>query len=344
VVNFLPSPIDLPPVKGTDPNTGAEMIRNPNDNEPFSALAFKIATDPYVGTLTYFRVYSGTLKKGSYVLNTRSGVKERVGRLLRMHANQREEVDEALAGDIAATVGFKDTKTGDTLSDEDNQIVLEKIFFPDPVISIRIEPKTKADEEKLGVALKKLAEEDPTFRVKRDEETGETIISGMGELHLEIIVDRLKRELKVDANVGRPQVAYKESIKNEVEAQGKYIRQSGGKGQYGDVYLRLKPKKRGEGFEFIDAIKGGVIPKEYISAVEKGAKEAMDKGIVAGYPMIDIEVTAFDGSYHEVDSSEIAFKIAASMAFQEAARKAQPYLLEPVMKTEVIVLLNSWET
>ncbi|MDO8436186.1 MAG: elongation factor G, partial [bacterium] len=336
VIDYLPSPLDLPPVKGVDPKTGEETERKPNDEESFSALVSKIATDPYVGTLTYFRVYSGQLKKGSYLLNPTTGEKERIGRILRMHAAEREEVEEVFTGDIAATVGLKNTSTGHTLCDENEPILLEKIIFPEPVISIRIEPKTKADQEKMGVSLKKLMEEDPTFRMKGDIETGETIISGMGELHLEIIVDRLKREFKVEVNVGKPQVAYKETIKEEAEAEGKYIKQSGGRGQYGHVYLRLEPKERGQGFEFIDEIKGGIIPREYIPAIGKGVKEAMDKGVVSGYPMIDLSATLFDGSYHEVDSSEIAFKIAGSMAFQAAAKKAHPVLLEPIMKLEVI--------
>jgi elongation factor G len=334
---YLPSPIDLPPVRGSDPKTGNEIERRADDSEPFSALAFKIATDPYVGSLTFFRVYSGSLVKGSYLLNSNTGEKERIGRILRMHAAEREEVSEIFAGDIAATVGLKNTKTGNTLCDEANPIVLEKITFPEPVISIRIEPKTKADQEKMGLALKRLAEEDPTFRIKSDLETGETIISGMGELHLEIIVDRMKREFKVEGNVGRPQVAYKETIKGEAQAEGKYIRQSGGRGQYGHVYLRVKPLERGKGFAFIDEIKGGIIPREFIPAVEKGIKEAMDKGIVAGYPFVDTEVTLYDGSFHEVDSSEIAFKIAGSMAFQEAAKKAKTVILEPIMKLEIVV-------
>ena len=337
VCHYLPNPIDLPAIKGIDPKTGQESERKASDTESFSALAFKIAADPYVGTLTYFRVYSGTLQKGSYLLNTTTGEKERIGRILRMHSNTREEVDEVFTGDIAATVGLKNTSTGHTLCDENNPIVLEKISFPEPVISIRIEPKTKDDQERMGMSLKRLSEEDPTFRVKGDIETGETIISGMGELHLEIIVDRMKREFRVDANVGRPQVAYKETIREKVEAEGKYIKQSGGRGQYGHVYLRLEPKERGQGFEFLDEIRGGTIPREYIPAVEKGIKEAMDKGVVAGYPMVDLSAALFDGSYHEVDSSEIAFKIAAAMAFQDAAKKAKPVLLEPVMKLEVIV-------
>jgi len=337
VVDYLPSPVELPAVKGTDPKTGGEIERNPSDTESFSALAFKIATDPYVGTLTYFRVYSGSLKKGSYVLNTSTGERERIGRILRMHANDREEVEEIFCGDIGATVGLKNTSTGHTLCDEANPIVLEKITFPEPVISIRIEPKTKADQEKMGTALRRLMDEDPTFRVKGDIETGETIISGMGELHLDIIADRLRREFKVEANVGRPQVAYKETIKEEAEAEGKYIRQSGGRGQYGHVFLRVEPKERGKGFEFLNEIKGGIIPQEFIPAVEKGIKEAMDKGVVAGYPMVDLSCALYDGSFHEVDSSEIAFKIAGSMAFQAAAKRAKAIILEPIMKLEVVI-------
>ncbi|MBI1971369.1 MAG: elongation factor G [Candidatus Wildermuthbacteria bacterium] len=337
VIDYLPSPADLPPVKGIDPKTGQEITRSPSDAEPFAALAFKIAADPYVGTLTFFRVYSGTLQKGSYLLNTTSGETERISRMFRMHANDREEVDELFAGDIAATIGLKATSTGHTLCLPESPIVLEKISFPEPVISIRIEPKTKADQEKMGLALKRLSEEDPTFRVKSDLETGDTLIAGMGELHLEIIVDRMKREFSVEANVGRPQVAYKETIKHEAEAEGKYVRQSGGRGQYGHVFLRVKPKERGTGFEFVDKIKGGAIPQEFIPAVEKGVKEATDKGILAGYPVVDLEAMLFDGSFHEVDSSEFAFKIAASMALQAAAKRADPVLLEPVMRLEVIV-------
>ena len=337
VIYYLPSPLEVPPVSGIDPRTGQETQRKADDNESFSALAFKIASDPYVGTLTYFRIYSGSLKKGSYVLNANTGEKERLGRILRMHANEREEVEELFTGDIASTVGLKNTSTGHTLCDESKPIVLEQITFPEPVISIRIEPKTKADQEKMGLALKKLSEEDPTFKIKTDQETGETIISGMGELHLDIICDRMKREFKVEANAGRPQVAYKETIRNEIESEGKYIRQSGGRGQYGHVWLRLEPKERGSGFEFIDEIKGGTIPREFIPAAEKGVKEAMDKGILAGYPVVDVAVTLYDGSFHEVDSSEIAFKIAASAAFQEGAKRAKPLILEPIMKLEVVI-------
>ncbi|MBI2450495.1 MAG: elongation factor G [Candidatus Nealsonbacteria bacterium] len=337
VVYYLPNPLDLPPVKGQDPRTGESLERKADDKEPFSALAFKIATDPYVGALTFFRVYSGTLLRGSYVLNTATGEKERISRILRMHANEREEVEELYAGDIAATVGLKSTGTGHTLCDEAHPIVLEKISFPEPVISIKIEPKTKADQERMGLSLKRLSEEDPTFKIKSDLETGETLIAGMGELHLEILVDRLKREFKVEANVGRPQVAYKETIKQEAEAEGKYIRQSGGRGQYGHVWLRVVPKNRGEGFEFIDEVKGGTIPHEFIPAVEKGIKESLDKGVVAGYPIVDMSATLYDGSYHEVDSSEVAFKIAGSMALQAAVKKAKPILLEPIMKIEVVI-------
>ncbi|MEK7146698.1 MAG: elongation factor G [Patescibacteria group bacterium] len=336
VIDYLPSPLDLPPVKGTNPKTGAEINRKLDDSEPFSALAFKIASDPFVGSLTYFRVYSGILKRGSYILNAVKNNQERVGRILRMHANHREEVEEMYAGDLGGLVALKNTTTGDTLCDPENPIILEKIIFPEPVIGIRIEPKTKADQEKMGIALRRLADEDPTFRVSGDLETGETIISGMGELHLEIIVDRMKREFGVEANVGRPQVAYKETILGKSEAEGKYIRQSGGRGQYGHVWLKVEPLERGKGFEFVDAIKGGTIPKEFIPAVEKGVKEATTRGVVAGYPVIDLQVTLYDGSFHEVDSSEAAFKIAGSMAFQEAAKRAKPVILEPIMKIQVI--------
>ena len=337
VVDYLPSPADLPPVKGLDPKTGEEISREPSDAAPFAALAFKLQSDPYVGQLTFFRVYSGMLKAGSYVLNSATGDQERVGRILRLHANHREEVKEIFAGEIGAAVGLKNTKTGDTLSDPEEPIRLEKIEFPEPVVAMRIEPKTKQDQERMGLALKRLSEEDPTFRIKSDEETLETIISGMGELHLEIIVDRMKREFKVEANVGRPQVAYKETIRNTAEAEGKYIRQSGGRGQYGHVWLRVEPQERGAGYEFENAIRGGVIPQEFVPAAEKGVKEGLEKGVVAGYPLVDIKVTLYDGSYHEVDSSEIAFKIASSIALQEAAKRAKPVLLEPVMKVEVIV-------
>ncbi len=340
VVDFLPSPLDLiesKPIKGINPKTGKEVVRRPADDEPFTALAFKIAADPFVGTLTYFRVYSGTLRRGSYILNSTKDEQERVGRIVRIHANEREEVEEVFAGDIAGLVGMKNTSTGDTLCDPENPIILEKPVFPEPVISMKIEPKTKADQERLGIALRKLQEEDPTFRVKGDPETMETIISGMGELHLEILVDRMFREFKVEANVGRPQVAYKETIKLTAEAEGKYIRQSGGRGQYGHCWLRVEPLERGKGYEFVDAIKGGIIPQEFIPAVEKGVKEAMEKGVLAGYPLVDLRVTLYDGSYHEVDSSEAAFKIAGSIALQEAVKKANLVLLEPIMKVEVIV-------
>jgi len=337
IVDYLPSPLDVPPVKGFIPGDEETIVeRKTSDDEPFAALAFKIATDPFVGKLSFVRVYSGSLKSGSYVLNTSSGKKERIGRILRMHANHREEINEIFSGDIAAVVGLKDTTTGNTLCDEDHPIVLESITFPEPVISVAIEPKTKADQEKMSIALQKLAEEDPTFQVHTDEETMQTIIEGMGELHLDIIVDRMKREFKVEANVGKPQVAYKETIRKEAEAEGKYIKQSGGRGQYGHCYIRLQPNEAGKGFEFSDEIKGGVIPKEYIPAIEKGIKEAMGKGVLAGYPVIDVKAICYDGSYHEVDSSEAAFKIAGSMAFQEAARRAGIVLLEPMMSVEVV--------
>ena len=336
VANFLPSPTDKGSVLGKDPKGGDELTRKPLDSEPFSALAFKIATDPFVGKLAFFRVYSGTLSAGSYILNTRSGNRERVGRLVRLHANQREEIKEVYAGDIAALVGPKDTFTGDTLCTQDNPVTLESITFPEPVISVAIEPRTKADQEKMGLAMQKLAEEDPTFRVRSDEETAQTIISGMGELHLEIIVDRMKREFKVEANVGAPQVAYKETIKKTVEQEGKYIRQTGGRGQYGHVRIRLEPLEHGAGREYVDEIVGGIIPKEYIPAVGKGIMEAADNGVIGGYPVIDFRAALYDGSYHEVDSSEIAFKIAGSKAFQDAVRRADPVLLEPIMKVEVV--------
>lgn len=335
VVDYLPSPIDIGEVKGTDPKTGNELVRKVSDDEPFSGLAFKIATDPFVGRLTYVRVYSGKVNSGSYVINATNGKKERVGRVLQMHANHREDLEEGLAGEIVGIVGLKDTRTGDTLCEEGKLIVLEKIVFPEPVIQIAIEPKTKADSEKMSIALQKLAEEDPTFRVKTDEETNQTIISGMGELHLEIIVDRMKREFKVEANIGKPQVAYKETIRKRVEAEGKFVRQSGGKGQFGLVNLYVEPSEKGKGFEFVNEIKGGAIPKEYIPAVQEGIEEALKNGVLAGYPMQDIKVTLFDGKYHEVDSSEMAFKIAGSIGFKEGARRANPVLLEPIMAVEV---------
>ena len=337
VVEYLPNPLEMPPTKGVAPRTGEEIECHPDENEPFAALAFKIATDPFVGSLTYFRVYSGKLAKGSYVLNSTKDSKERIGRILLMHANDREEIEEIRAGEIGAAVGLKNTTTGDTLSDEKRPVILEQIVFPEPVISQKIEPKTKADQEKMGLALRRLGDEDPTFRIKTDQETGEVIISGMGELHLEIIVDRMKREFKVEANVGRPQVAYRETIRKTAEAEGKYIRQSGGRGQYGHVWLRVEPGERASGFEFINEIRGGVIPQEYIPASEKGIIEAMEKGIKAGFPLVDMKVALYDGSFHEVDSSEAAFKIAASMALQEACKRATVVLLEPVMKVEVVV-------
>ena len=337
IIDYLPSPLDIPPIKGMGVNSEEEEERLVSDDEPFSALAFKIVTDPYVGKLAYFRVYSGSLKSGSYVLNSTKGKKERIGRILLMHANKREEVDEVFAGDIAAAVGLKDTSTGDTLCDGDHPIVLETMEFPEPVIRVAIEPKTKASQDKMATALAKLAEEDPTFKTYTDEETGQTIIAGMGELHLEIIVDRLLREFKVEANVGSPQVAYKESIQTAAEAEAKYVRQSGGRGQYGHVKIKVEPQEPGAGYEFVNAIVGGVIPKEYIPAVDNGIQEALESGVLAGYPVLDIKVTLYDGSYHEVDSSEMAFKIAGSMAVRDAIMKAKPVLLEPMMKVEVIV-------
>ena len=333
---YLPSPTDVPAAEGVHPKSGDEMTRKPDDSEPFSALAFKIATDPFVGKLAFFRVYSGTLEAGSYVMNASTGNKERVGRIVRMHANSREEVDKVYAGDIAAIVGLKGTTTGNTLCDPANPILLESITFPEPPVSIAIEPKTKADQEKMSTALQRLAEEDPTFRVKVDDETGQTIISGMGELHLEIIVDRMKREFKVEANIGQPQVAYRETIRDTKEIESKYIKQSGGRGQYGHVYLRLEPQEAGEGFEFVDQIKGGVVPKEYIPAVRNGVEEAMNNGVIAGYPVVDMKVTLYDGSYHDVDSSEVAFKVAGSMGLKDGVKQAKPVLLEPVMKVEVV--------
>ncbi len=335
VINYLPAPIDLPSVSGIELKTKEEVTRETTDDAPFSSLAFKIATDPYVGHLCYFRSYSGILESGSYILNTSTNKKERVGRIVRMHANKREEVKEVYAGDIAAIVGLKGTTTGDTLCDPENPITLENIEFPEPVISIAIEPKTKADQEKMGLALKKLAEEDPTFKIKGDAETGQTIISGMGELHLEVLVDRMFREFSVEANVGKPQVAYRETIKKDSQAEGKYIRQTGGRGQYGHVWLRIEPQEQGKGFEFVSEIKGGIIPQEYIPAVGKGVKEAMERGVVAGYPLVDIKVVLYDGSFHDVDSSESAFKIAGSIALQEAVKRADPVLLEPIMKLQV---------
>ena len=338
IIEYLPSPVDVPPIKGilNDKNE-SEGERKSSDDDPFAALAFKIATDPFVGTLTFFRVYSGVLKSGDTVYNPVKAKKERVGRILQMHANSREELKEVRAGDIAAAVGLKDIVTGDTLCDQNNIITLERMEFPDPVISVAVEPKTKPDQEKMGIALGKLAQEDPSFRVHTDEESGQTIISGMGELHLEIIIDRLKREFKVEANVGKPQVAYRETIRKTLEkVEGKFVRQSGGRGQYGHVVFKIEPRNPGEGFEFVNEIVGGVIPKEYIPAVEKGVVEQMENGIIAGYPVVDVRVTLHDGSYHDVDSSEMAFKIAGSMGFKEGASKAKPVLLEPVMKVEIV--------
>ena len=337
VIDYLPSPLDLPPVKGINPITGEEEIRIVSEDESFVALAFKVMTDPYVGKLTYFRVYSGKLEKGSYVYNSTKGKKERIGRLLQMHANHREDIDAVYVGDIAAAVGLKYTTTGDTLCDENRPIILEGMSFPEPVISVAIEPKSTEEQDKLSLALQRLAEEDPTFRVTYDEETGQTLIHGMGELHLEIIVDRLKREFKVNANVGKPQVSYRETIRKPVKIEGKYIRQTGGRGQYGHVWLELEPLPRGSGLEFVNKIVGGVIPQQFIPAVEAGVREAADRGVLAGYPVTDIRVTLFDGSYHEVDSSDMAFKIAASQAFKDGVLKGDPVLLEPIMKLEIIV-------
>jgi elongation factor G len=337
VVAYLPSPLDIPAIKGIKEGTDIEIERKADDTEPFSALAFKIMTDPFVGQLTFFRVYSGVLSSGSYVYNSSKGKRERIGRILKMHANKREEIKEVYAGDIAAAVGLKYSTTGDTLCEEENAVVLESIEFPEPVISIAIEPKTKADQEKLGISLQKLASEDPSFRVRTDEETGQTIISGMGELHLEIIVDRMMREFKVEANVGKPQVAYRETITRKAKVEGKFVRQSGGRGQYGHVWIEIEPQEPGKGYEFIDAVKGGVIPREFIPAVDKGIREAMDTGVLAGFPMVDFKVTLIEGSYHDVDSSEMAFKIAGSMAFKEGCAKAGAVILEPIMSVEVVV-------
>jgi elongation factor G len=338
VIDYLPSPTDVPPIQGHVPlHDDTHIERCASDGEPFSALAFKIATDPYVGRLTFFRVYSGILKSGSYVYNSTKDKKERIGRLLQMHANKRDEIEEVLAGDIAAAIGLKDTRTGDTLSDEDKPIILEAMKFPNPVIDVAIEPKTKADQDKLATALQKLQEEDPTFRVRSDQETGQTIIAGMGELHLEILVERMKREFKVEANVGKPQVAFRETIRKLVtDVEGKFIRQSGGKGQYGHVVINFEPTPPGGGFVFEDKIVGGVIPREFIKPVETGIREALENGVLAGYPMVDVKATLVFGSYHDVDSSEMAFKIAGSMAVKEAARRANPVLLEPVMEVEVV--------
>jgi len=336
VVDYLPSPMDLPPIHGKNPKDDSEEERKTQDSEPFAALAFKVMTDPFVGRLTYFRVYSGKLSAGSYIYNSTKDKKERIGRILLMHANAREEISEISAGEIGAAVGLKDTFTGDTLCNETKPIVLESIYFPEPVISVAIEPKTKADQEKMGLSLAKLSEEDPTFKTKTDLETGQAIISGMGELHLEIIVDRMKREFSVEANVGRPQVAYKETIRKVSQGEGKYIRQTGGRGQYGHCFLRIEPRPRGEGYEFVSEVVGGAIPREFIPAIGKGVKEATDSGVLAGYPMVDLKVAVYDGTYHDVDSSEVAFKIAGSLALKEAVKKADPVLLEPIMKVEVV--------
>ena len=335
VIDYMPSPVDVPAIKGLLED-GSEAERAADDDEPFAALAFKIATDPFVGNLTFFRVYSGVLNSGDTIYNPIKGKRERIGRILQMHANDRKEIKEVRAGDIAAAVGLKDVTTGDTLVDPKNIIMLERMEFPDPVIAVAVEPKTKIDQEKMGIALQKLAKEDPSFRVASDEESGQTIISGMGELHLEVIVDRMKREFKVDANVGRPQVAYRETIRNAVEQEGKFVRQSGGRGQYGHVYLKIEPQDAGSGYEFVNKIVGGVVPKEYIGAVDKGVQAQMENGVVAGYPVVDVKVTLYDGSYHDVDSSEIAFKIAGSMAFKDGALAAHPVLLEPIMNVEVV--------
>jgi elongation factor G len=337
VVEYMPSPLDVPAIKGKLPNSGEETERHSSDEEPFSALAFKIMTDPYVGKLAFFRVYSGVLKTGTYVYNAAKGKRERIGRILLMHANHREEVQEVYAGDIAAAVGLKDTTTGDTLCAEEHPVILESMEFPEPVIQVAIEPKTKAGQEKMGIALVKLAEEDPTFRTYTDQETGQTIIAGMGELHLDIIVDRMLREFKVEANVGKPQVAYRETIRRPVKSEGRFVRQSGGRGQYGHVLLEVEPLEPGSGYEFVNKIVGGVVPREYIQPVDNGIQEALESGVLGGYPVVDIRATLVDGSYHDVDSSEMAFKIAGSMAIKEALNKADPALLEPVMKVEVTV-------
>ena len=335
VVEYMPSPLDVPAIEG-ELEDGSAASRGPDDDEPFAALAFKIATDPYVGTLTFFRVYSGVVKSGDSVYNPVKGKKERLGRIVQMHSKERKEIDEVRAGDIAAAIGLKDVTTGDTLCANDSKVTLERMEFPDPVISVAVEPKTKGDQEKMGIALQKLAQEDPSFQVRTDEESGQTIISGMGELHLEIIVDRLKREFKVEANVGQPQVAYREAIRDAIEVEGKFVRQSGGRGQYGHVWIRMRPRERGEGYEFTNKIVGGVVPREYIPSVDKGIQEQMENGVLAGFPVVDLEVELFDGSYHDVDSSEMAFKIAGSMAFKDGFMKANPVLLEPMMKVEIV--------
>jgi elongation factor G len=335
VVDYLPSPLDVPPMIGIDARTGADVVRAPSDSEPFSALAFKIAADPFVGKLAFFRVYSGTLKAGSYVLNPTKGRRERIGRILQMHANHREEIDTVYAGDIAAAVGLKETYTGDTLTDPDHGVILESMTFPEPVIEVKIEPKTKADQDKLAIALQRLAEEDPTFRVHTDPESSETLIAGMGELHLDVLVDRMIREFKVAANIGKPQVSYRETIRRASEGNGRFVRQTGGKGQYGHAVIKLEPAEKGTGYEFVDKIVGGTIPREYIKSVDAGIRETLQTGIYAGFPVVDVKATLFDGSYHEVDSSEMAFKIAGSMAVKDAFSKADPAILEPIMRVEV---------
>jgi elongation factor G len=337
VIDYLPSPLDVPAIKGTLPDTDEEIERHSSDEEPFSALAFKVMTDPYVGKLTFFRVYSGTLESGSYVQNSTKGKRERVGRILQMHANSRQEISKVYAGDIAAAVGLKDTTTGDTLCDDKNLVILESMVFPEPVIQLSVEPKSKADQDKMSNALQKLQEEDPSFRAHTDQETGQTIIAGMGELHLDIIVDRMRREFKVEANVGAPQVAYRETFRSSASVEGKFARQSGGRGQYGHVWIEFSPNDEGKGFEFVNGIVGGVVPREYIPAVQAGLEDSLDRGVLAGYPLVDIKARLFDGSYHDVDSSEMAFKIAASMALKNAASKCSPVILEPVMKVEVII-------
>ncbi|KWZ86408.1 MULTISPECIES: elongation factor G [Heyndrickxia] len=337
VVDYLPAPTDVPSIKGTLPDTGEEVFRHSSDDEPFAALAFKVMTDPFVGKLTFFRVYSGTLSAGSYVKNSTKDKRERIGRILQMHANHRKEIDKVYAGDIAAAVGLKDTTTGDTLCDENNPVILESMEFPEPVIQLSVEPKSKADQDKMTTALQKLQEEDPTFRAHTDPETGQTIIEGMGELHLDIIVDRMKREFKVEANIGAPQVAYRETFRKSAQVQGKFVRQSGGRGQYGDVWIEFSPNEEGKGFEFENAIVGGVVPREYIPAIQSGLEDAMQRGVIAGYPLVDIKAKLYDGSYHDVDSSEMAFKVAASLALRNAASKCDPVLLEPVMKVEIVI-------
>ncbi|MCM3612601.1 elongation factor G [Planococcus sp. MERTA32b] len=337
VIDYLPSPLDVPPMTGVLPDSDEEVLRRPDENEPFSALAFKVMTDPYVGKLTFFRVYSGTLKSGSYVQNSSKGKRERVGRILQMHANSREEIAEVYCGDIAAAIGLKDTSTGDTLSDEKQQVILERMVFPEPVISLSVEPKSKADQDKMGQALAKLQEEDPTFRAHTDQETGQTIIAGMGELHLDILVDRMKREFNVEANVGAPQVSYRETFRQSAKVEGKFVRQSGGRGQFGHVWIEFAPNEEGAGFEFENAIVGGVVPREYIPAVEAGLRDSLDNGVIAGYPLIDIKAKLFDGSYHDVDSNEMAFKVAASMALKNAISKVNPVILEPIMRVEVVI-------